>query len=108
MFIPDNFTQYYEPDQFCTKVQNVKAFSYFHLNCRGLSANWDAFRDLLIDLHGEHFSFDIIGISEIFKCDNDSRLNLTGFHDLIKHTRDDDSRGGVGLFIRDHIKYKIR
>ncbi len=68
----------------------------------------EAFRDLLTDLHGEHFAFDIIGISEVFRCDNDRRLKLPGFHDLLKHTRDDDSRGGVGLFIREHIKYKIR
>ena len=54
-----------------------------HLNCRGLSANWAFFRDLLYDLHGDQFSFDLIGISEVIRCDNDTRLTLPGYHNLI-------------------------
>ena len=59
---------YYEPNHFreltrCT--QNCA--SYFHLNGRSLSSNWESFNDLLCDLHDENFSFDYIGISEVFK-----------------------------------------
>ncbi len=80
--------------------------TYFHLNCRGLS--WDSFRSLICDLHGDNFSFDVIGISEIFRTSCDMRLKLPGYHELISRCRDDGPRGGVGFFIRDNINFKIR
>ena len=100
---------YYEPEQFNTKFHDLHgSLSYFHLNCRGLSINWDSFRRLICDLHGTTFSFDILGISEIFKCQDDMRLSLPGYHKLITRCRDDGARGGVGLFIKENINFKIR
>ena len=49
---------------------------------------------------------DIIGICEIFKCNRDNRLNFPGFHELISNTRQDSTRGGVGMFINENINYK--
>ena len=48
------------------------------------------------------FSFDFIGISEIFNCEKDSRLKLPGFHKLISRTRDD------GNLYQNYIHFKIR
>jgi hypothetical protein len=103
--------EYYEPDNFSelTDISNdCNSNSYFHLNCRGLSSNWESFHELLCDLHGELFSFDVIGISEIYRCEHDSRLFLPGYHDLITKCRNDGPRGGVGVFIKDTINYKLR
>jgi hypothetical protein len=83
-------------------------FSFFHLNCRGLSANWESFRNLICTLHGDSFSFDLIGISEIYRCSHDSRLSLPGYHKLISRCREDGPRGGVGLFIKETLNYIIR
>lgn len=100
---------YYEPDEFHAHTIDMKdPLSFFHLNCRGLSANWESFQNLICTLHGDSFSFDVIGISEIYKCCNDSRLCLPGYHDLISRCREDGPRGGVGLFIKDALNYKIR
>ena len=53
---------YFEPGQFNAKYQDGNQYiSYFQLNCRGLSSNWDSFRNLICDMHGESFSFDILG-----------------------------------------------
>jgi hypothetical protein len=82
--------------------------SFFHLNCRGLSANWESFKALLCDLQSESFMFDFIAISEIFKHSRDKRLKLPEYHNLLSSCRDDSPRGGVGIFIKDHINYKIR
>ncbi len=39
---------YYEPDEVYTQAIDVKdPLSCFHMNCRGLSANWESFRNLL-------------------------------------------------------------
>ena len=84
--------------------------SYLHLNCRGLSSNWEKFQDLLCDMHSDAFSFDYIGISEVFRCDRDQRIRLPGYHNIITRCRDttDGCRGGVALFIKDTTNYKIR
>ena len=100
---------YYTPEQFRSIAnRNTNSRSYLHLNCRSLSANWESFKELLCELQGDKFSFDLIGISEIFKCERDHRLKLPGFHDIIFRCRDDDNREGVRLFIKDNICYKIR
>jgi len=80
----------------------------FHLNCRGLSANWDSFHDLICNLSCLSFSFDVIGISEIYQCKNYARLRLTGYHNIISRHREEGPRGGVGLFIKNNLIYKLR
>ena len=101
---------YYEPHKFSTEAEMkyTRGTSCFHINCRGLSNNWEGFRHLLCELHSEKFAFDFIGVSEAYRCDGDTRLRLPGYHDLISRCRIDGSRGGVGLFIKDNIQYKIR
>jgi hypothetical protein len=100
---------YYEPAQCKSKFAELQnSTSYFHLNCRSLSSNWEAFTDLLCELHSDNFTFNIIGISEVFECDRDSRLNLPGFHNILKRTRPDCKRGGIGLFVRNDLQFKIR
>ena len=51
---------------------------------------------------------NIIGISEVHKWEHDNRLNLEGYHPMLKKTREDDDRGDVALFIKNSITYKIR
>ena len=37
---------YYEPGQFCDTMKDSHNYmSYFHLNCRGLSTNWESFSE---------------------------------------------------------------
>ena len=40
--------------------------SYFHLNCRGIPANWENFQNLICELQDDTFVFDFIGISELY------------------------------------------
>lgn len=104
-----NNCDYYEMNQLHELVRTFKdCRTYFHLNCRGLSSSWDSFYELLCNIHNEQFSFDIIGISEVFHCANDSRISLPGYHELLTRCRPEGSRGGVGLFVKEHLNYKIR
>ena len=104
-----NDCDYCEPNNFRELAKVTQnSVSYFHLNCRSLSSNWESFYDLICDLHDENFSFDYIGVSEVFKCDKDLRLVLPGFHKLITRSRVEDNHGGVGLFIKQNIQFKIR
>ena len=98
--------KYIDPFQFNEFSKNVhNSMSCFHLNCRGLSSNWESFHELIDQLRNDTFAFDFIGISEVFKCDLDQRINLQGYHPLISRHRGDDTRGAVGLFIKQNVKY---
>jgi len=101
--------EYYECNQFKQIFDNLlNSTSYIHFNCCSLSSHWEPFKEVLYNMQGEKLSFDFIGVTEIFKCDRDSRIYLPGFHDLISRHRKDCVRGGVGLFIKEHIHFKIR
>jgi hypothetical protein len=91
-----------------TNIDTNNALSCLHINCRGLSANWENFKHLICELHSGNSKFDFIGICEAYRCENDMRLKLPGYNDLISRSRTSGSRGGVGLFINDNISYKIR
>ena len=99
---------YYEPHNLESHLINSDMLhdkclrSFIHLNCRGLASNWDKFYDLLCDIHSNEFSFDFIGISEVFRCDFDQCISPPGYHNISTRCRDltDDSRGGVALFIK--------
>jgi len=47
---------------------------------------------------------DIIGVSELFCADRDSRAVLSGYYNIITSCRSVDDRGGVGLCIKDSIR----
>ncbi len=73
---------YHEPNAF-HEVYNqydseTKYDSFFHINCRGISSNWDSFLELLNDMQRNRNLLDFIGISELFNCDNDMRVSLPG------------------------------
>ena len=53
-------------------------------------------------------SFDVVGMSEVYRCERDPRLALPGYDNLITRCRDDDGRGGVGLFIKISINCIVR
>jgi len=85
----NNDCSYLEHDQFPNHVENLSVQSYFRFNCRGLSLNWESFRDLLCDLHTDHFSFVMIDISEVFSSGNDNRIYLPGYQNILTRSRDD-------------------
>ena len=102
--------EYHEPSDFNLDVIESAdtKMSCFHLNCRGLSTNWENCNHLINTLHGQNFAFDIIGISECYKHEQDARIKLNGYHEFLSRNRVDDHRGGVGLFIKETVQYKIR
>ena len=49
-----NKCDYLEPKHFVNYINDINdPLSYFHLNCKGLSANWESFHNLIYDLQCE-------------------------------------------------------
>ena len=57
--LDNNVCNYYMPEEF-SKLENISrdTTSALHPNCRSLSANWEAFQNLICDLHTDQFEFD--------------------------------------------------
>ena len=84
---------YYDSQTFRELEQvNPNSHSYFHLNCRSLSANWESFKELIDEINSDNFAFDVIGISELFNCEKDKRINLEGYQ-FVKSNRKHSCRG---------------
>ena len=104
-----NNCEYVEPCQFKNVIpENSNMISFFHLNCRGLSSNWEHFIELINSLHTNTFQFDIIGVSECYKHENDIRIHINGYHEILSRNRNEGRKGGVGLFIKNNIQFKVR
>ena len=104
-YAPSDFTDIIEGDP--TSTTNT---SFFSLNCRSLPAHWDSINQLLCEISSEKFSFDVIGLSEIFRISPNICYNLEGYHNFEYKIRpdDDDGRGGVGIFVKENINFKVR
>ena len=111
--MPNNFAInccYKEPHAFSTGMNKTHTndLSFFHVNCRGLSNNWERFKDLIETMHNEYFEFDVIAVSECYSHEHDTRLWLPGYQDILSANRKNEHKGGVALFVKDSIQYKVR
>ena len=94
--------KYSSPDEFNKLIPNLYSkskFSVTALNCCSMSAHWDEIQELMAQLSSSEFSFDVLGLTEIFRSKDDSSPKLTGYHALKSNLRpiDDDIRGGVSV-----------
>ena len=47
-------------------------------------------------------------MSKAYRCDMDTRLALPGYHPIISRCRSNERGGGVDIFIKSDIQYKLR
>ena len=84
--------------------------SAFCINCQSLTSYWDNFKSLLLSITSDTFDLDIIGITETFQIHSNINYDITGYHPLQFNIRTGSSseRGGVGMYIKDHLDFKHR
>ena len=102
----DEICKYYDIEQYNKSfpVQNNQILSVLHINIRSINKNGNEMKVLISSLKHQP---DIIALSESF-LDSDSISqthlpNYTGYH----CTRDYQKRGGVSVFVRDHLCAEI-
>ena len=119
-FLPDdifklslNPCEYHDPKdilQINSNKETRNMLSVFGLNVRGLTTNYDGFKNLLSDMTDNKFSFDFIGITEIHTIIDSKNYTLDGYHkpEMNPRPAGDDGKGGVGMYIKSEIEYKPR
>ena len=77
--------KYFTPQQFnyMSKKYVDKNISLFCINCQSLNSHWDDLNHLLCGLSNESFSFDVIGITEIFPIYNYINYDIDGHQPLL-------------------------
>ena len=102
--------EYYLPNDF-KKVLKTKTFtsnnilSMMHLNTRSLNNKFDSFKQLLNSLI---VPFQIIGLTETWLNDTNDDLYKLDTYDFVNVNRTSKCGGGVGIYIKKGIQYKIR
>ena len=82
-------------------------FSVLHSNVRSLKKNIDKLQSCIFNTET---TFSVIGITETWLKENEALLpihNLKGYN-FVSRGRNDRLGGGVGIFIKKSLKYKIR
>ena len=82
----------------------------FCINSRSINSNWDALNELIYNKSSEHFHFDIIALTEVFKLRDGFNYDMNGYHEILSNTRDalDDGHGGVGIYVNKNMPYLTR
>ena len=109
-FIPQS--KYYTTSEFNSTFNqtgpnnNLYRFSLLNINIRSLQKNFDNFEEFLFTLNT--FPFSLIGITETWLHSTSPPIFNIDNYELIHTDRTNGKGGGVALYIRNDLQYKIR
>jgi len=101
---------YYKVDDFLnTFSENTTSLSIMSLNIQSLPAKFNELNLFLNELDSSNnFSFDFIGLQEIWKLNYPNHYVLDNYHPIVYKTRPNRQGGGVGFFVKkSHIFHVI-
>ena len=100
----NNLIQHYQDKQTSNKYQA----KILHLNIQSLSSKFDYLKLLLDTLQEHKLQLDFILLCETLLHDGNKHLfDLPGYNFVFRN-RTNKSRGGVAIYIRKNIEYKLR
>jgi len=100
-------TSYHDTPSLINKIQNSACISVMSLNIQSLSAKYSVFRDLILELGASSCLPDVICLQEVWTVVDADLFPLPGYQPLIFKTRATGQGGGVGIFIRTGLPFKI-
>ena len=102
----------YFPEEALVNVINTKlnsdagAISLYHHNIRSLPQNFMGMCALLDNIN---YSFDFIGLTETWlNSTNYDLFQIRGYQEPYQKYREKRKGGGVIMYVKDHIRFKIR
>ena len=99
-------TEYWDPGEINEPENSKNSLNFLHLNVSSLPYHFSELQTLL---SSTKVNFDIIGISESrIKPNKKSTHNINLQNYNIKHCTAEAANGGVLLYIKDNIMYKLR
>ena len=102
--------EYYLPNDFnklinTTNLNNTNSLSLIHLNTRSIVNKFDSFKQLM---NSFNLSFQVIGLTETWLNDTNDDLFKLENYNFVNVNRCNKNGGGVGIYISNQMKYKLR
>lgn len=101
--------RYYTEDSFQSKCNDIRhegsPFSLMHQNIRSIPKNLIRFENYLESLK---FNFSVIGLSETWLSDSNKQCYALQGYNHISQCRPNKTGGGVSLFVKDSLSFKVR
>ncbi len=76
-----------------------------HLNIRSVTNKLDSFKQLIYSLNKP---FQVIGLTETWLKETNEDLFKLENYDFVNVNRSTKSGGGVGIYVSNELKYKVR
>ena len=108
---PDfNYYQTHDFHKLAMKIDKRNSFSVLHTNICSLSGNLENLELLLRNL--DH-AFDVIGVSETWRSENNNNKNTINNHTIPGYqkfcvTEGSSLKSGFGLFVKEGLNFKER
>ncbi len=100
--------KYMDEISYVHDFKNLNNFSLLSLNIQSLTAKFAEFSEMLDNFQINKCSPDIILLQETWQLTNPQIMNIKNYHPLIYKCRTPGVQGGgVGIYIKDHLKYSI-
>ena len=103
-------SKYYDIEEMLASVPKETKFNYktIHINIRSLPDKFDKLKLVLHRLKEADMIIDFILLCETFLTANNSDLYQIPGYKFIHKSRNALTRGGVGMYIREDIRFKLR
>jgi hypothetical protein len=103
-------SKYYELDDISASVPQDASFKYktIHVNVQSLPDKFDRLKLFLYRLKDEGVIIDFVLLCETFLTTNNADLYQIPGYKFVHKSRLSISRGGVGIYIRHGINFKLR
>jgi len=100
---------YYNVNEFVNAfTNNTTSLSIMSLNIQSLPSKFNDLNLFLKEISGAgNFSFDFIGLQEIWKLNYPDHFVIDSYHNIIHKSRQSRQGGGVGFYIKNKFNYKV-
>ena len=100
--------KYFSESEFIKSFSECKSPIILNLNIQYLHSKFDKLRYFLEMLASEGIKIDVISLQEVSIIHNASSLTIPGYHPLIYKCRSNSKGGGVGFFVNESLKFRVK
>ena len=98
--------KFYDEKSLVHRFASNEESLFLNMNIRSLAKNFPHLKEWILTLNNS-VSFDVIALQEIWQVQYTEEFDLPGYQPIVYKTRSTARGGGVALFIKKGIKFKI-
>ena len=100
-------SSFYDEETFISKFKDTNKPIFLNLNVQSLMSKFEKLKHFIVNITNKGLQIDVIAMQETWTVKYPNLLILPGFQQPIIKMRKKGKGGGVGLFIRNGLNFKI-